>query len=190
MKKVTKSEKRIAEQNEIENISKRLLGISFTRLMALSDIVNRYVNIALKDDINWLKLRALIILAGLGKGAITPSELAAILLRSNQNVTAIIDDLERDGLVVKLREPGDRRVITVRITNWGVEHIQDSLNKIDLAEKELRFCLDDKELKAIATMLSKIRSHMVGLLIKDRNHLKVKTKEDSQAPGKAKTKSR
>ena len=188
MKKATKSEKRIAEENEIENTSKRLLGISFTRLMALSDIVNRYVKIALKDEINWLKLRALIIIAGHGKGTITPSELAATLLRSKQNVTAIIDDLEKDGLVVKLREPGDRRVITVRITNWGLEHIEDSLNKISLAENELRFCLDEKELEAIATLLVKIRCHMVDLLMKDPNHLKVKAKEDSQIFGRVKIK--
>jgi len=188
LKKATKSEKRIAEENEIENTSKRLLGISFTRLMALSDIVNRYVKIALKDEINWLKLRALIIIAGHGKGTITPSELAATLLRSKQNVTAIIDDLEKDGLVVKLREPGDRRVITVRITNWGLEHIEDSLNKISLAENELRFCLDEKELEAIATLLVKIRCHMVDLLMKDPNHLKVKAKEDSQIFGRVKIK--
>jgi DNA-binding MarR family transcriptional regulator len=168
----------IAQMYDIEQTIDDLGVMYFSRLMALSDIVNRYVSVALKGEVNWLRLRALIVLTGLGKGTITPSELAKNLLRPNQNVTKIVDDLERDGLVVKLREPGDRRMITIRVTDAGLDYIRQSLKRIALAEKELRFCLEEKELEAIATSLGKIRSHLVGLLSRDPNHLKTGEEED------------
>jgi len=163
----------IAETADIKEINDELLAMHFTRLMALADVVNRYVNIALKDEVNWLRFRALVILAGIGKGTITPTELAVNLLRPNQNATKIVDGLERDGLVVRLPEPADRRQITIKITNDGIEYIRQSLKRIALAEKELQLCLDENELAAITTMLPKIRTHMVGLLSTDPNHLRI-----------------
>jgi len=172
MRRIDEPDKRIADMKNVERTIDNLSPMYFSRLMALSDIVNRYVSIALKDEVNWLRLRALVVLTGIGKGTITPTELAANLLRPNQNVTKIVDGLERDGLVKKLREPGDRRMITIRITNGGLDYIRQSLEKIALAEKELRFCLGKGELEAIGTLLTKIRGHMVGLLRSDPHHLK------------------
>jgi DNA-binding MarR family transcriptional regulator len=105
--------KRIADMNGIEITSEKIRAQYFTQFMALSDIVNRYANMAFKHEVNWLKLRILIVIVLHGKGATSASELAKILLRPNQNVATLIDDLDRNGYVVKLREPGDRRVITV-----------------------------------------------------------------------------
>ncbi len=78
----------------------------FTRLIALSDKVNRYVNVALKDKVNWLRLTTLIVLTRQGKGVITPSELAKNLLRPNQNITAIVDDLEKTDMSLKYANQG------------------------------------------------------------------------------------
>ena len=158
-----KVEKRIAHTDKIVRTADILQTQYFTRLMGLSDVVNRYASIAFKDEINWFRLRVLIILV-FEKGVLTPSELARILMRPNQSVTTILDDLERNDLVVKLREPGDRRRITIRITDGGIEHVRRSLEKTALAEKELRNCLNQKELEAIGTILTNVRGHMVRLL--------------------------
>jgi DNA-binding MarR family transcriptional regulator len=101
MKHTNNLKKLTARPGDIEKIGNEIGNIYFTRLMALSDVVNRYVGVALRDEVNWLRLRTLITLARRGKGAITPSELAKHLLRPNQNMTKIVDDLERDGLVIK-----------------------------------------------------------------------------------------
>lgn len=160
-----------ARPGDIEKIGNEIGNIYFTRLMALSDVVNRYVGVALRDEVNWLRLRTLITLARRGKGAITPSELAKHLLRPNQNMTKIVDDLERDGHVIKVRESGDRRVITVKLTGAGIDYIRQSLDKIAFADRELRICLNDNELKTIAQILIKFRNHLVGLLSEDPKHL-------------------
>jgi DNA-binding MarR family transcriptional regulator len=171
MKNSNDRKKLTAQPINIEAIGNEIGNIYFTRLMALSDVVNRYVGIALKDDVSWLRLRTLITLARRGRGAITPGELAKHLLRPSQNMTKIVDDLEQDGLVIKARESGDRRVITIKLTEAGIDYIRQSLSKIAFADKELRICLNDKELKTIAQILIKFRNHLVGLLSEDPKHL-------------------
>jgi MarR family 2-MHQ and catechol resistance regulon transcriptional repressor len=174
-----------ARSSDIEKIIAATEDMYFTRLIALSDIVNRYVNIALKDKVNWLRLTTLIVLTRRGKGTLTPSVLARNLLRPNQNVTAIVDDLERDGYVVKVRQSGDRRMVAIKITKAGLGYIRQSLNRIAFAEKELRFCLNEKELKTIGQVLVKFSRHLVSLLFKDPEHL-LRTEIQQQTPAKGK----
>ncbi|HEX2964832.1 MAG TPA: MarR family transcriptional regulator [Syntrophorhabdaceae bacterium] len=171
MASINTRKKLTVQTEDIRKISDEIGNIYFTRLMALSDVVNRYVGIALKNEVNWLRLRTLITLARRGKGAITPSELAKHLLRSNQNMTKIVDDLEKDGLVIKNRESGDRRVLTIKITGMGIDYIRECLHKIAFADRELRYCVTDDDLETIARVLIEFRNHLVGLLSKDRNHL-------------------
>ena len=161
MPDIKKPKYKIADIEAIEKTAKVFEAMYFSRLMSLSDIVNRYVNITLKNEVNWLRLRTLIIIVGLGKGKISPSELAENLMRPNQNVTKIVHDLERDNLLVKMKEPGDQRVLTIRITNMGLEYILSCMKKITFAENELENCLDKKELQMLANIGNKIRNRLV-----------------------------
>jgi DNA-binding MarR family transcriptional regulator len=61
------------------------------------------------------------ILITLGDEDLTLSELSQHLLRVNSNITAIIDNLEVKGLVKRIADPSDRRVIRVRLTKSGKE---------------------------------------------------------------------
>src|SRR5271154_1833041 len=56
-------------------------------------------------------------------GPLTQSELGRKLLRSGGNVTTVIDNLERRGLVARKRNPEDRRVVTVALTGAGARLI-------------------------------------------------------------------
>jgi DNA-binding MarR family transcriptional regulator len=159
----TKVNKTVAKSEFIDKSIDTLLGMHFPRLMVLSDVIDRYVDVALKNEVNWLRMRALIILTMMGKGSMTPSELARNLLRPNQNITKLLDGLERDGFIVKSRGAKDRRVITVRITHAGVSYIERSLQKMDLAENELHSCLNKDELDTIGRMVRKIMRHFIGL---------------------------
>jgi DNA-binding MarR family transcriptional regulator len=159
----TKVNKTVAKSETIDKSIKTLQGMHFPRLIVLSDVIDRYVDVALKDEVNWLRMRALIILTMMGKGAMTPSELARNLLRPNQNITKLLDGLERDRFIIKRRGVKDRRVITVRITHEGVSYIERSLKKIYLAETELHSCLNKTELDTIASIARKIMRHFIGL---------------------------
>jgi MarR family transcriptional regulator, 2-MHQ and catechol-resistance regulon repressor len=58
-------------------------------------------------------------------GPLTQGELGRKLLRSGGNVTTVIDNLERRGLVGRQRNPEDRRVVTVTLTNTGRQLIEE-----------------------------------------------------------------
>lgn len=52
-------------------------------------------------------------------------DLAGKILKTGGNLTMVIDNLERDGLVQRLRSPEDRRYITVQLTAAGKKLIED-----------------------------------------------------------------
>ena len=56
-------------------------------------------------------------------GPLSQRQLADKILRSSGNLTMVIDNLERDGLVGRERDQKDRRVMTVSLTPRGQELI-------------------------------------------------------------------
>jgi len=57
-------------------------------------------------------------------GPLSAGELGRALLRSNPNVSLLLDNLERDQLVKRERSERDRRVVTVSLTAQGRRLIQ------------------------------------------------------------------
>ena len=164
--RASKSDKTLAKQEVIEKSIDKLFKCYFLRLIVISDIINRYVATNFKDEVNWLKIRALVSLITRGnKGAITPTELAHILMRPLPNITELIKDLEKDGLVVKRSQKKDKRVVIVKITNAGLSYLENSLDMLVSSEKELCYCLDKSELEIIPNMTRKILRHFEKLSI-------------------------
>jgi len=52
-------------------------------------------------------------------GSMTQGEISSKILKSTSNLTTVIDNLERDGLVRRERDTKDRRVIHVHLTEAG-----------------------------------------------------------------------
>ncbi len=57
-------------------------------------------------------------------GAMSQSALGKKLLRSNANITTVVDNLEKRGLVVRQRDTEDRRVVIVHLTPEGKQCIK------------------------------------------------------------------
>jgi len=57
-------------------------------------------------------------------GPLCQRELGEKLLRTGGNITLVVDNLERDGLVRRERSRRDRRLITVRLTRHGEKLIR------------------------------------------------------------------
>ncbi|MDB6092942.1 MAG: mhqR [Verrucomicrobia bacterium] len=66
----------------------------------------------------------------LHRGPLFQSELAAKLLKSGGNLTLIVDNLEKMGLVRRERSEEDRRFVTVSLTEKGQALIADLFPKI------------------------------------------------------------
>jgi MarR family 2-MHQ and catechol resistance regulon transcriptional repressor len=56
-------------------------------------------------------------------GPLCQSDLARKILKSSGNLTTVVDNLERRGLVERRRDPADRRRVEVRLTRTGHELI-------------------------------------------------------------------
>jgi MarR family 2-MHQ and catechol resistance regulon transcriptional repressor len=54
----------------------------------------------------------------------TQGEVSQKVLKSGSNMTLVIDNLERDGLVRRERDPKDRRVIYVHLTEAGSRKVE------------------------------------------------------------------
>jgi MarR family 2-MHQ and catechol resistance regulon transcriptional repressor len=56
-------------------------------------------------------------------GTMSQTDICGKLLKSGGNTTLVIDNLERRGLVLRRRDPEDRRVVMVELTDAGRELI-------------------------------------------------------------------
>ena len=60
-------------------------------------------------------------------GSLTQGEISAKVLKSGSNMTMVIDNLERDGLVRRERDAHDRRVIHIHLTEAGSNKLETVL---------------------------------------------------------------
>lgn len=74
------------------------------------------------DDLTFSQFAVLEALYHLGP--MTAGEVSQKILKSGSNLTTVIDNLERDGLVRRERDTNDRRVINVHLTEAGASRIE------------------------------------------------------------------
>jgi MarR family 2-MHQ and catechol resistance regulon transcriptional repressor len=73
-------------------------------------------------DLTWSQFAVLEALYHLGH--MTQGEISNKVLKSGSNMTTVIDNLERDGLVRRERDADDRRVVHVHLTEAGQGKIE------------------------------------------------------------------
>lgn len=100
-------------------------------------------------------------------GPITFSHLTRILALNNSTTTGIVDRLEREALVRRVRSDRDRRQVMVQVTDAGVKVLEDApppLNKTFIERFE-SLPEDDKDqiVNALDRLSSLIDSSDVGL---------------------------
>jgi DNA-binding MarR family transcriptional regulator len=95
-------------------------------------------------------------------GTLKPTELSKILFRSKQNITGIIDGLERDGLVRRDLAGKDRRTRRVVITSKGLEEVRTSLpTTLDVVKRGMPG-LSEEEMHALGDILRKIIKYLTN----------------------------
>jgi DNA-binding MarR family transcriptional regulator len=90
-----------------------------------------------------------------GKG-ITMSELSRMLLVSNGNATAVVDRLERDGLVRRTVSEKDRRTIFAALTAAGIRAFEVLAVEHEHEVNHLFDTLSETELETMTTLLKRI----------------------------------
>ena len=89
-------------------------------------------------------------------GPLSQRQLAGKILRSSGNLTMVIDNLERDGLVRRERNDLDRRVMIVHLTPGGQDLIESLLPRHAAGIRELFGVLDPQEIAELARLTRKL----------------------------------
>ncbi|PUB18984.1 MarR family winged helix-turn-helix transcriptional regulator [Yoonia sediminilitoris] len=90
---------------------------------------------------------------------LTQSNLARMLGIERSGLVAIIDELERDGLLKRTTVPGDRRVQALVPLEAGIAAHRATLAKVKAHEDKLLEDLSDVEKETLIFLLRKIRRH-------------------------------
>jgi MarR family 2-MHQ and catechol resistance regulon transcriptional repressor len=105
-------------------------------------------------DLTWSQFAVLEALYHLGP--LTQGEVSAKVLKSGSNITTVIDNLERDGLVCRERGIEDRRVINVHLTEAGTGKIEAVLPGHVAALVEEFNVLSAEEQETLAELCKKL----------------------------------
>ena len=90
-------------------------------------------------------------------GAALPlGELAARNACVKSNMTALIDRLEADGLVVRSQDPSDRRSVRAQLTPLGGERHAEAARLLDAEERSVVEAFDDKERQELEALLGRL----------------------------------
>lgn len=105
----------------------------YIKLMRAAESVTVRAHTGILNKLTLSQLGVLEILLHLGP--LCQSQIAAKLLKSGGNITLVVDNLERSGLVVRSRDPEDRRFVTVSLTPEGKALIHNVFPKVAEAIK-------------------------------------------------------
>ena len=105
-------------------------------------------------DLTWSQFAVLEALYHLGP--MTQGEVSAKVLKSGSNITTVIDNLERDGLVRRERDAQDRRVIHVHLTDEGSRKVAAVLPVHVAALVEEFSVLSPKEQETLGELCKKL----------------------------------
>lgn len=105
-------------------------------------------------------------------GSLTQGDISGKVLKSGSNMTTVIDNLERDGLVRRERDVDDRRVIHVHLTEHGTRKVEAVLPGHVAALVEEFSVLSASEQETLGALCKKLGTQNV----QDSSNLKVERK--------------
>jgi DNA-binding MarR family transcriptional regulator len=86
------------------------------------------------------------------------NELSRLLMVTGGNVTAIVDQLEKESLVERLAEPADRRAFRIRLTRPGERSFAEMARAHEAWVVEMLAGLSRREHEELLKLLAKVKA--------------------------------
>jgi DNA-binding MarR family transcriptional regulator len=99
----------------------------------------------------------------------TPAELAEKAGVTRATITGLVDTLERDGLVKRLHDAGDRRMMQVHLTHKGHAALMEVLPGHFKQMAELMAPLSEHERKTLVRLLNKVANQASAMAVGSRD---------------------
>jgi MarR family 2-MHQ and catechol resistance regulon transcriptional repressor len=90
------------------------------------------------------------------KGPLCQKDIAAKILKSTGNITLVIDNLDKLGLVRRERDNDDRRYVTIHLTEAGIALITRVFADVEAAIVTEMAALSEKEQDLLGNMCKKL----------------------------------
>jgi DNA-binding MarR family transcriptional regulator len=130
-----------------------MLSIARTDAMLAYSIIE-----ALKPfDVTPTQYNVLRILRGAGQHGLCREDIRERLISQVPDVTRLLDRLEQSGLVERARDTVDRRLVTTRITDAGLELLRKLDKPIGEAHQKQLGHMTKAELRVLIALLEKAR---------------------------------
>tara|TARA_R100001143_G_scaffold63590_1_gene72954 strand:- start:22112 stop:22558 length:447 start_codon:yes stop_codon:yes gene_type:complete len=128
---------------------------AFIKLMRASESINMRLNRHLSDvNLTVSQFGTLEVLHHLGP--LNQRSIGEKLLKSGGNITMVIDNLEKQGYVVRKKDPSDRRAVLIHLTKKGETFIGKFFPKhLDRIKEEFSV-LSEEEKKTLADICKKL----------------------------------
>ena len=128
---------------------------TFIKLMRATESLNNRLNRHLSDvNLTVSQFGTLEVLFHLGP--LNQRTIGEKLLKSGGNITMVIDNLEKQGYVIRKKDPDDRRAVLIHLTPKGEKFIEKFFPKHLEKIKEEFSVLSDEEKKTLAEICKKL----------------------------------
>jgi DNA-binding MarR family transcriptional regulator len=95
-----------------------------------------------------------------GKSPVTITDLTSSLIRNVNSISAIVDRMEKRGLIKKIRDLPDRRAIRLTMTEKGIQVYKSALKQDKQIRKKIISIFSDKELRTLVALLKKMKKRI------------------------------
>ncbi|MGH8669081.1 MAG: MarR family winged helix-turn-helix transcriptional regulator [Burkholderiales bacterium] len=132
------------------------------RLLTCTQLIERQVRSRLRGQFD-TTLPRFDLMAQLERHAqgLKMNELSRLLMVTGGNVTAIVDQLEKEGLVERLDEPADRRAFRIRLTKSGERSFAEMARAHEEWVVELLAGLSRREQDDLLRLLARVKQNAV-----------------------------
>jgi DNA-binding MarR family transcriptional regulator len=136
------------------------LGTLLSILMSF-EVLARYLELGLKPfEATLIRFNVMSTLFANG-GEMTPSEIAESVFREKNSITAVINTLEREGVVRREPSPDDRRSVNVVITDKGWKEANRLSPIAQELSREALSCMDKKQAEDLVDTMRKLRESLL-----------------------------
>ena len=130
-------------------------------IMTSYEVLARFLEIQLKHhDASLIRFNIMSTLFKNG-GEMTPSEIAENVFREKNSVTAVINTLERQGVVRREPSPDDRRSVKVVITEKGWKEANRLSPIAQELSREALSCMDKEQVENLVGMMRTLRESLI-----------------------------
>lgn len=128
-----------------------------------SDLLTTFETLLGKHGLSQRRFLTLIVMNRTPNKAINPSTLAEKVGVKRATMTGLLDGLEREGLVKRLAHPEDRRKVSIRLTDTGLQVLDEMLPDYYSCIAKLMVNLTENERKNLGSLLGKVNQGLLTL---------------------------